>query len=84
MVPLMAEKLECIVCGRKFPRGQGITLVIGGKEYAFHSKRCALKFLRRVLEEIDEGILTKVFNNVAKEFAEELEELRKRKAKKIV
>jgi len=83
-VPLMTEKLECIVCGRKFPRGQGVVLVVAGKEYTFHSKRCALKFLRRVLEEIDEGILTKAFSNVAKEFAEELKELREKKAKKIV
>lgn len=83
-MPLMTEKLECIVCGRKFPRGQGIILVVAGKEYAFHSKRCAIKFLRRVLEEIDEGVLAKAFSNVARELAEELEELRERKAKRIV
>jgi len=81
---LMVEKLECIVCGRKFPRGQGVTLVVGGREYTFHSKRCALKFMRRVLEEIDESILAKAFGKVAEEFAEELEELREKRAKKIV
>ncbi len=77
------ERLECLVCGRKFPKGQGVVLRVKGRDYAFHSKVCALKFLRRVLEEIDENVLDPAFRRVAEEFREELEERRAKVAKKI-
>ncbi len=77
------ERLVCIVCGRKFPRGQGIVLIIGGKEYSFHSKACALKFVRRLLEEIGDAA-SSAAERVAKEFAEELRAKEEARKKKIV
>jgi large subunit ribosomal protein L24e len=79
----MRERLTCIVCGRKFPRGQGVVLKVGGKEYPFHSKACALKFLRRVVEEVDQDMMKKVFDTVESEFREELRLRAEKTAKKI-
>ena len=80
----MTEKYKCIVCGRKFPKGQGIVLVVGGKEYPFHSKTCAVKFFRRLIEEIDQHIIVDAFERVRKAFEEELREKASRTAKRIV
>jgi len=79
----MTNKMTCLVCGRKFPRGQGVIFVLEEKEYAFHSKRCALRFLKRVLEELDKSLIKPVFDRVSKEFEEELKITREKKAKKI-
>ncbi len=73
----------CIVCGRVFPRGQGIILTVGGQEYTFHSKACAIKFIKRVIEEMEPGVVRSVFDRVKKEFEEELEERREKTAKRI-
>jgi hypothetical protein len=45
----MKAKLECIVCGRKFPEGQGIKLTMKGEDYYFHSKACAYTFLKEAV-----------------------------------
>ena len=77
----MVVKFECIVCGKKFPQGQGVIISIGTRNYYFHSKRCALKFIRRALEEFDKDQLIQVFEKITKEFREERksrEELRKK------
>ncbi len=77
------ERLTCIVCGRKFPRGQGIIFVIGGKGYSFHSKSCALKFVRRLLEDIGDAA-SPAAERIAREFAEELKSREEARKKKIV
>ncbi|MCD6428750.1 MAG: hypothetical protein J7L12_03945 [Desulfurococcales archaeon] len=79
----MTEKLTCIVCGRKFPRGQGVIFTIEGKEYVFHSKKCAIKFIRRVIEELDKSALKSAFDKVSSEFEKELELAKERVTKKI-
>ena len=80
----MAEKIECIVCGRKFPIGQGIIINIGGKDYAFHRKTCAIKFLRRLIEELDENVVKSAARTVEREFKEKLREKMELTAKKLV
>ncbi len=82
-VGVMRERITCIVCGRKFPKGQGIVLRVGGKDYPFHSKTCALKFLKRVIEEMDQDTIRKAFDSVEKEFREELRLRTEKTAKKI-
>lgn len=77
------ERLVCVVCGRRFPRGQGVILVIGGRGYSFHSKACALKFVRRLLEELGEAA-SPVAERVVREFAEELKAREEARKKKIV
>jgi len=79
----MTEKMACIVCGRKFPRGQGVVFIIDNREYAFHSKKCAMKFIRKVIEELDKSVLKPVFDRVASEFEKELELAKERTTKKI-
>ncbi len=77
------ERLTCIVCGRKFPRGQGIVLNIGGVELDFHSKRCALKFLTSLLEHLDQDQLRRAVNETVREF-EEARRLREEEKRKTI
>ena len=79
----MTDKYECIVCGRKFPKGQGVIIVVKGSEYAFHSKGCAIKFFKRLVEELDPNTLYEAFERVRKSFEEELRARAERNVKKI-
>lgn len=45
-----AHRHVCVVCGRKFPEGQGIIISVEDKEVAFHSSRCAAKFYKMLLD----------------------------------
>ncbi len=78
-----APKYTCLVCGRVFYEGQGIVIRRGGLELAFHSSRCAAKFLRLLLERSEEGCV----EDTAKRVSRELEEALKRKqeeGKKVI
>ena len=79
----MRIRHECIVCGRKFPEGQGIVINYGRYKLMFHSSRCASKFLRLLLERVPEETLGKYIDKIVEELEERLELLRKVKAKKI-
>jgi YHS domain-containing protein len=79
----MTEKHECIVCGRIFPEGQGVKLVIKGNDYYFHSKACAYKFLKEVIYAADQDRISDIFKQVKKKY-EELLEKKREKAKKII
>lgn len=79
----MGEKLACVVCGRKFSAGQGILISFGRNTYNFHSKTCALKFVKKVLESLDPSELEKTADKVAEEYSRILKEKTERIAKKI-
>ncbi|MEM4607115.1 MAG: hypothetical protein QXV93_02935 [Zestosphaera sp.] len=79
----MGEKLVCIVCGRKFSVGQGVIINLGRNTYSFHSKACALKFVKKVLESLEPSELEKVADKVADEYSNILKEKAERTAKKI-
>lgn len=79
----MGLKLECVVCGRKFSAGQGVSITIGGRSFSFHSKGCALKFLKKVLEGVEQQEVLKVAERVAEEFNTILKEKAERLVKKI-
>ncbi|MEM0014373.1 MAG: hypothetical protein QXS42_03655 [Zestosphaera sp.] len=79
----MGLKLECIVCGRKFSQGQGVVVTLGGRSYSFHSKGCALKFLKKVLEGVEQQKILEVAERVAEEFKTVLKEKAESVAKKI-
>jgi len=79
-------RVKCLICGRIFPRGQGITLRIDERELTFHSKKCALKFFNRLIEQLIVEDRTKVIsalNKLLKTIEQEQRELEKLKAKKI-
>lgn len=63
----------CIVCGRKFPEGQGIIIRRAGLELAFHSKSCFVKFFKRLVESIDEKEFRRAAKEVEREFKKMLE-----------
>ncbi len=80
---MASRKLRCIVCGRVFYEGQGVKIVAGGHELVFHSKSCALKFLRSLLLYIDQKELERAVKNALKEFEERLKELEEASKKRI-
>jgi len=67
---------ECIVCGRRFPHGQGIIMDVAGKILYFHSRRCAYRFMRLVMERADEKCIRGPIDEVLREFNRILEERR--------
>ncbi len=83
MYRLAKRYYECIVCGRRFPEGQGIVISRAGITLHFHSSRCAAKFLRLLIERMDEGEAKRVLKELKEELRKNLEEKRKLKAKVI-
>lgn len=80
----MAKRLyECVVCGRKFPEGQGIVIAKGGLVLHFHSSRCAAKFLKRLIENADDQCILKAARETLNEFREAIEAKRKASRKVI-
>lgn len=74
---------RCIVCGRHFHEGQGIIITYQGLTLEFHSARCASKFLRRLLEEVDPSCGRPAIARLVDEYRESLKELDKRASKRI-
>ena len=77
------EHYECIVCGRKFPRGQGIIIEKAGITLTFHSSRCAAKFLRLFLERADDRCVGSALRETIEELRKALETQRERTRKVI-
>jgi large subunit ribosomal protein L24e len=74
---------ECLVCGRKFPEGQGIVITKAGITLHFHSSRCAAKFLKLLLERLDEDVARRVLRELVDELKKSIEEKRRSRAKVI-
>lgn len=80
----MARRMyECIVCGRKFPEGQGIILSKAGRVLYFHSKDCAMRFFRLFLELLEDSCAAPAIDEAVKEFREALK-ARREKTKKVI
>ncbi len=80
----MAKKYyECIVCGRKFPEGQGIVLEKAGVRLYFHSSKCAARFLRLLLERVDDSCIRPALKELVDELSRSLE-LRREKTRKVI
>ncbi|MEB3816532.1 MAG: hypothetical protein LRS46_01120 [Desulfurococcales archaeon] len=60
----------CVVCGRKFPEGQGIIIEKAGVVLHFHSRKCAAKFLKLLIERLDDNTARKVLRALVKELSE--------------
>ena len=79
MVSTLTMYRKCIVCGRKFPEGQGIVISFSKRDLCFHSKKCAVKFLRRLVDKsLEEPKISKLILEVAKEFEEKAKEPEKK------
>lgn len=74
---------ECTVCGRKFPAGQGIIVTKAGITLHFHSSKCAAKFLRLLIERLDEGETRKILRELVDELKENLEKKKETEVKVI-
>ncbi len=73
----------CIVCGRKFPEGQGIILEKAGIVLHFHSRRCAVRFFRLFLERLDDDAARRALRELVKEL-EEARRAREERARKVI
>lgn len=74
---MQIRKHRCTVCGRIFPDGQGIVIEANEGEIAFHSSKCAARFLRMLLDRGHKEVLS-----ASLRLARELEELLKEKQEK--
>jgi len=79
----MSKKHVCLVCGRVFHEGQGVKIAIGGREYMFHSKSCAIKFFRAFLLYLEPDVARKAAEETRKEFEEKLKQLQDLRKKRI-
>ncbi|MET1160743.1 MAG: hypothetical protein ABWW65_07270 [Thermoprotei archaeon] len=77
------ENYKCLICGRVFPRGQGIIINYGDILLTFHSNRCASKFLRILLENLPREEMIKYVKRLHEELTEKLRVLEERKSKRI-
>ncbi|RLG89185.1 MAG: hypothetical protein DRO15_01130 [Thermoprotei archaeon] len=77
------EKLICPVCGKPFYKGQGVIIDFSGRVLIFHSKNCAIKFIRSFITYVDPSEVRKATNETLKEFSERLEALKKIREKKL-
>ena len=74
---------ECIVCGRRFPEGQGIVLYKAGIPLYFHSRKCATAFLRALLDNLEDSCAKPAIEETVREFKRALEARRER-TKKVI
>jgi len=72
-----------MVCGRKFPLGQGVIINMCGFTLKFHNKSCAMKFFRVFASRLTGDEAKKVTKEVIDEFLSRLNEQRKLKSKKL-
>lgn len=79
----MGSKNKCVVCGKVFPEGQGIVLNVGDETLYFHSKRCAIKFFKNLVEELNPEELRKAINEVKRTFDDMLKKKAEVAQKKI-
>ncbi|MEZ0394639.1 MAG: hypothetical protein ABWK00_06325 [Desulfurococcaceae archaeon] len=78
-----SRRLECVVCGRKFARGQGITITVGRVVLYFHSSRCAAKFLKGLVERLPKDEVEPYARRLAEEYGEAIRKKRELRAKRI-
>lgn len=74
---------RCVVCGRIFPRGQGIVINKEGVVLEFHSSKCASKFFSMLLERIPFEEVSPYIKKLINEFNELNEQKARARAKKI-
>jgi len=80
---LPTKSIKCIVCNKTFFEGQGVKLVLGGRELYFHSKSCALKFFKSMVLYLDQKDLEKAVVSTLKEFEQRIKELEEKSKKHI-
>ncbi len=76
-------KNRCNVCGKVFPEGQGITLRVDDEVITLHSKRCAVKFLKAFVDDLDPAVSKESVRRVKKNFEEILSKRSSITSKKI-
>lgn len=79
---MKTRRYTCVVCGRVFPDGQGIVIRTGDTDIAFHSSKCAAKFLRILIDKGSKEVISASLR-LAKELEALLSERKERSSKKI-
>lgn len=79
----MNRKYECIVCGRIFYEGQGIRFNLAGRELNFHSKSCAIKFIKSLILYLDQRDLENATKLTIREYEEKTKEVKEKMKKNL-
>ncbi|MCS7099381.1 MAG: hypothetical protein RMH84_01240 [Sulfolobales archaeon] len=77
-----ADRYLCVVCGRVFPRGQGIVIRVEDRELAFHSSKCAARFYKMLIDRGSKEVISESIR-LARELGNMLERRREATSKKI-
>lgn len=78
-----ASRSKCIVCGRVFHDGQGIAVKVSDTLLYFHNKRCAIRFFKAFVEELDPNEAKRVASKVREAFDAALRKKAEAVGKKI-
>jgi ribosomal protein L24E len=76
-------KMKCTFCGRTFFKGQGVEVLIGDEKFYFHSKACALKFFKMLMERIPPEVSVPAAKSLARELAEVIKKREEMSMKKF-
>jgi large subunit ribosomal protein L24e len=78
-----SRKYKCVVCGRSFPRGQGVIITIEDLTLEFHSNKCFSKFARELLKKLPSESVKGYAKRLVEEYREIILQKSKLKSKKI-
>jgi len=76
------ERFKCCICGKVFPEGQGIVIRLAGGVVAFHSSKCAARFLRLLLDAGSKEVVSAALR-LARELESRQAQIQERRVKKI-
>lgn len=76
------DRYICIVCGRVFPKGQGVILKVEDSEIVFHSSKCAARFYKMLIDRGSKEVISESIR-LARELEAVLEKKREATSKRI-
>ncbi len=75
--------MKCMYCGRTFFKGQGVVVQIADEKFYFHSKKCALEFMKRLMERIPAEVSLPAAKSLQRELQEAIKKREEESKKKF-
>lgn len=76
------DRYLCVVCGRVFPRGQGVVIRVEDRELVFHSSKCVARFYKMLVDRGSKEVISESIR-LARELENILEKKREATSKRI-